>query len=57
MHVDLRVSIRALSPFSAMDQVDSLKSASAELAKIGEEQFGRKGDRKQRREERKVACG
>lgn len=56
MHMGLRMDIRTLSPFSAMDQVDSLKSANAELAKIGVEQFGRKGDRKQRKEERKVAC-
>lgn len=41
------MSIKALSPLYAVDQVDSLKSASAELAKIGEEQFGMKGDRKQ----------
>lgn len=51
MHVDLRMGIRSLSPFSAMDQVDSPESSSAELAKIVEEQFGERGQKTNRRGE------
>ena len=51
MHVDLRMGIRTLSPFSAMDQVDSPKSSSAELADVVEEQFGEREQKTNRRGE------